>query len=328
MKNVLVTGASGFVGTHLLEALSGQGISTRALYFSNPPPDAPLTNQSSIDWTRVDLLSDDLDRHLAGMDVVFHLAGYAGLATDVATKLRLERVNVLATERLAAAALRAGSKLVFTSSIHACDGGPGQRIVDEEHGSPATEYGRSKMKAEELLQTYGEQGLDFTVLRPTQLFGEYHEGSVLQLVRAVRRGAFFLIGDGMNATTFYYVKDFVDTLVRVAVNPICRNRIYVDSDAPLPLKSLVEEIAQNLDVPPPTFRIPRSLGMAIGATCDVVSTALKVGLPLSVQRVRAMTRDVQYSNKRLLADVGPGMRYGICSGLGRTIAWYRVAGLI
>lgn len=328
MNRVLVTGASGFVGTHLLEALSERDIKTTALYFSNKPKQNTAPCDTSINWVRCDLSREDIDGHLTGVDVVFHLAGYTGLGSSSDTIERLNNVNVVATERLASAVLRAGCRIIYVSSVHACEETDEGNIIHEENGYPQSEYGRSKLRAENLLRALGSRGLNFTILRPTQLFGEYHEGSIYELVKAIKQRRFFLIGDGNNGTSFYYVRDFVDTLLRVAENPKCKNQTYIAADEPLQLKLLAEEISRHVGVPVNRLRLPRTLGMMAGAACDVLSRCLSVKLPLSKQRVRAITRNIQYSNKKLIADIGSEMPFGIKTGLSRTIRWYYSSGLL
>jgi len=329
MNSVLVTGASGFVGTHLLEILLERGIQTTAVYFSNKPEKDLVGGNKLINWIKCDLASEDISDHLKGIDVVFHLAGYSGLGSDPDTVRKLNSINVAATERLASAALRAGSRFIYVSSVAACDDEQGVRIIDESNdGYPKSEYGRSKCRAEELLRELGKSGLDFTILRPTQLFGEYHEGSVFELVKVIIQKRFFIIGDGNNATNFYYVKDFVDILMRVAENPICKWKTYIAADEPLRLAALVDEICRHVGVNSPRFRLPRVMGMIMGSMCDITSDALKVKFPLSRQRVRAITRDVQYSNQRLITDIGMPAHFGVKTGLARTVKWYNSAGLL
>ncbi len=328
MKRALVTGASGFVGTHLLEELSELGITTTALYFSKYPESERSESNKSIHWVRCDLTKENIESHLVGVDTVFHLAGYAGLGSDAETRSRLENLNVGATGRLASQVLKAGVRIIYVSSVHACDNGVDKGIIDELTGPPKTEYGRSKLRAERLLYELGESGLDFTILRPTQIFGEYHEGSVVELVKAIGRRRFFLIGDGKNFTNFLYVKDFVHTLIQVAENRACRGKTYVVSDEPLALASLVNEICTHLNARPMLLKLPRALGMLVGLMCDILANRFGTRLPLSRQRIRAMTRDVQFSNQRLLADIGNLTRYGVRRGLARSIAWYRASGFL
>ncbi|MDP2751764.1 MAG: NAD(P)-dependent oxidoreductase [Rhodocyclaceae bacterium] len=322
-----MTGASGFVGVHLLEALVACGIETTALHFSSKPHDSSDRNEL-ITWVRADLTSEDIDHYLPEIEVIFHLAGYSGLGADRDTVKRLNDINVLATERVATAALKADCRLVYVSSVSAGDAADEQTVVDETNGLPLTEYGRSKRRAEKILESLGCQGLDFTILRPTQLFGEYHRGSVYELVRAIQRRHFFLIGDGKNATNFYYIKDFVQVLLSVAENVAAHNNIYICADIPVPLGTLVEEISAHLNTSLRDMKISREFGMLLGGFCDVVEEHLRINLPLTRQRVRAMTRDVRYSNQKFAKDIGKVASHGTLAGLARTIEWYRSSGLL
>lgn len=327
MRKVLVTGASGFVGTHLIEALAARGIETTAICYSSKPQSSHASGGSAT-WVKADLIKEDIDDLLSGVDTIFHLSGYAGLGSDVDTAKRLNSINVTATERVANAALRSKSRLIYVSSIHAGDATAGQQTVDETNGVAQTEYGRSKRRAEQVLESLGDQSLDFTVLRPTQLFGEYHRGSVYDLAVAIQRRRFFLIGDGNNATNFYYVRDFVQVLLRAAESTAARNKIYIAAADPVSLRDLAEEMSAQLGVTLRDLEIPREVGLFLGGICDAIGGLLRVDLPLTRQRVRVMTRDVRYSNRKLASDIGEPVCSGTLTGLSRTIEWYRSIGLL
>lgn len=327
MKKVLVTGASGFVGRHLLEALSASGVSTEAVYFSHPPQ-SDAAADVHVRWTKADLTAAPVDHLLPGVDTIFHLAGYAGLGTDPQTIANLETINVGMTRRVARMAANAGCRLIYVSSIHAGDGDAQTPLVDEENGKVLTRYGKSKRSAEVVLHSHAAEGLDYVILRPTQLFGEYHEGSLYELVRAIQRRRFFLIGDGQNPTNFFYIKDFVNSLMLVASSDRTRQQTYVAANEPVPLRSLVRHIAEQLGVSPPRLGVPVDLGLFLGTCCDRLSGSLKVRLPLSRQRVLAMTRNVRYSTRKLERDIGVSTVYGPIRGLIRAMDWYRGSGLL
>jgi nucleoside-diphosphate-sugar epimerase len=327
LKKVLVTGASGFVGRHLLEALSISGVSTEAVYFSHPPQSDSAADVH-VRWTKADLTSDSVDHLLHGVDTIFHLAGYAGQGADPQTIADLETINVGMTRRVARMAASAGGRLVYVSSVHAGDGDAQTPLVDEENGKVLTPYGRSKRRAEDVLHSHASEGLDYVILRPTQLFGEYHEGSLYELARAIQRRRFFLIGDGQNPTNFFYVKDFINSLMLVASSDRARQQTYVAANEAVPLRSLVRHIAEQLGVSPPELKVPLDLGLFLGGCCDLLSGILKVKVPLSRQRVLAMTRDVHYSTRKLERDIGVSTIYGPVKGLTRTIDWYRYSGLL
>lgn len=300
---------------------------TEAVYFHHPPEAMAFTG-SHVRWTKADLTAASIDHLLPGIDTIFHLAGYAGLGTDPQTITKLETINVGITRRIARMAASVGCRLVYVSSIHAGDGDERTLLVNEENGKALTQYGKSKRNAEDLLHAHAGGGLDYVILRPTQLFGEYHQGSLYELARAIKRRRFFLIGDGQNPTNFYYIKDFINSLMLVASSGRTRQQTYVAANESVPLGSLVRQIAGQLGVSPPRLEVPVEIGMFLGTCCDQLSEILNVKLPLSRQRVLAMTRNVRYSTQKLERDIGVSTVYGPIEGLNRTIDWFRCSGLL
>lgn len=324
MRRILVSGAAGFVGTHLLEALAAYPVSTVALYHRNRPESS--TNTANTDWRRCDLSKDDLMEHLDGVDTIFHLAAAFSANSGRETAIRLHVANVDATERLASAATRIGARFIHVSSIAAGEADNGQTVVDASTGRPKSAYGVSKRIGEEKVMALGAKGLRYVILRPTALFGEHHDGSILELARTIRAGRFFLFGKGGNATNFYYVKDFVSALLAVANSDACLGKTYIAADRPLPLADLTAEIGSLLGLHATPRALPRGLGMFLGATCDLVSALTGRRLPLSRQRVRAMITDVRYSGDLLRKDLGGYAEYGIDVGLARTLSWFQSVG--
>ncbi len=221
---VLVTGAMGFIGTRLVQALVEQGSSVRALArrddFRSPPglgfkDGAPLRHPQ-VEIVRGDILDpESLARAMQGCDRVFHIAGYAkNWAPDPNTFFR---VNVEGTKNVFDAARRAGvQRIVWTSTIQALGAtGPGE-VGDETHARSRvcfTEYEASKVQAEEVAARYVREGLDVVIVCPTRVYGPGHltEGNSLSLiVDMYDRGQVpFLLNAGRNVGNYVFVDDLV-----------------------------------------------------------------------------------------------------------------------
>jgi nucleoside-diphosphate-sugar epimerase len=104
--------------------------------------------------------------------------------------------------------------------------------------------------------------------------------------------------------------------------------VFIAADDPIPVKTLVDHIVAVSGLRRKIPRIPVFLGVATGAAFDVISKITGKSLPLSVRRVRAMTRDIKYTNKKLTQVVGVRPQYGVLDGITRAIIWYRQAGLL
>ena len=204
---VLVTGAAGLVGANLVRALLEQGRHVRAVVHSDRRALAEL----DVETVQADVRDlATLERAMAGVEVVYHLAGSISLAMDSGSEM--EAVNVLGTQNVVEACLRRGvRRLVHFSSIHALSQEPFDQPVDEtrpmvdEHCNAASlrqipPYDRSKAQGERAVQAGMARGLEAVILQPTAMLGPFdfkpsHQGQALiQLAQgripALVRGGF------------------------------------------------------------------------------------------------------------------------------------------
>ena len=168
----LVTGAAGFVGSHLTEALLERGHDAVGLDCLTDYYDPALKEENARGFPleRLDLAADPLD--LAGYDVVFHLAGQPGVRSfgDV-FELYLRR-NLLATQRVLEAAVAAGTRVVFTSSSSIYGDAERYPTPEEAEPRPRSPYGITKLGCEQLISAYAKSfGLDAVVLRYFTVYG-------------------------------------------------------------------------------------------------------------------------------------------------------------
>jgi UDP-glucuronate 4-epimerase len=214
----IVTGAAGFIGSHLAETLVARGDEVVGIDTFNDYYDPALKedNALGLDVRRLDLARDELP--LAGFDGVFHLAGQPGVRSfgDV-FGLYVER-NVLASQRLFEAAARDGVRVVFASSSSVY--GEAERYPTPEDAVPAplSPYGITKLTCEHLVRAYARSfGLDAVVLRYFNAFGprQRPDMAFAKLVGALASGEpFDLYGDGEQTRGWTYVSDVVDATIR------------------------------------------------------------------------------------------------------------------
>ena len=173
---VLVTGASGFYGRHLVPFLQATGyepvaMMRRDLSFGGPVRVIKITDiKTEIDW----------ERHLDGIGAVVHLAGLAHV-TSVIPEPDYDRLNPVVTKRLARAAQSAGAKLIYISSIAAQSGsGADHVLVEGDPAGPTTAYGRSKLRAEQEVAAAGDR---YVIFRPTLTYGSGVVGNMGRLIQ-------------------------------------------------------------------------------------------------------------------------------------------------
>lgn len=325
---ILVTGASGFVGSHLLPHLSRSGNQIIALR-KGPIDAAPAMQQlPNVDWVSADLVHCQEFPFVKDVSCVYHLAGASSVSDSREAARRMNEVNLVATERLANACLNHGvPRFVYVSSVAACEAADGPD-VHENNGWPVSAYGASKRHAEDALMSVHCRDFAVTVLRPTALFGEYHKGSMYELAKVIRDGKLVLFGDGRNRTNFYYIGDFIETLLAVVNNDRSHGKIYIAADRPVRLRDLVSLVSDAVGVADRFRHLPLAVGKGAGLLCDAMQWLFRVNVPLSSRRVAAMVRDVGYCNALLEAELGRMPVIGVREGVMRSVAWYREAGLL
>jgi nucleoside-diphosphate-sugar epimerase len=230
MATCLVTGAGGFVGSHLSQELIKRGHQVTGVdafipYYPRALKErnlAPLRNQPAFRFYEIDLRSDDLAPLFAeGVDAIFHLAAQAGLLRSWQEFDSYMTCNVLATQRLLAAA--APSKPHFlhvsTSSVY------GRFATGDENSplAPVSPYGITKMAAEHLVQAYSANfGLPATILRLFSVYGPGQRpdmGYHIFIDRLLKGEMITIDGDGTDSRSNTYVLDVVQGLVRAFEQP-------------------------------------------------------------------------------------------------------------
>jgi UDP-glucuronate 4-epimerase len=217
MARYVVTGAAGFIGSHLAEALQDSGhdvvgIDSFTDYYD---PARKEENARRLDVRRLDLAADELD--FAGFDAVFHLAGQPGVRSfgDV-FDVYLHR-NVLASQRVFEAAARDGVRVVFASSSSVYGEPDAFPTPESAEPRPLSPYGITKLACEHLARAYaGSFGLDVVVLRYFNAFGprQRPDMAFTRIAFALAEGRpFDLYGDGLQSRSFTYVTDVVAATV-------------------------------------------------------------------------------------------------------------------
>ncbi len=212
-----VTGAAGFIGSHLAETLVSAGHEVVGIdcFTDYYDPALKEENARALDVRRLDLAEDGLD--FAGIDCVFHLAGQPGVRSfgDV-FPLYLRR-NVLASQRVFEAAARDGARVVFASSSSVYGGAARFPTPEETTPQPLSPYGITKLACEHLAAAYRrELGLDCVVLRYFNAFGprQRPDMAFTRIVNALAAGTRFdVYGDGDQSRGWTYVSDIVDATV-------------------------------------------------------------------------------------------------------------------
>lgn len=257
---VLVTGSDGFIGRHLAPYLTAQGhrviaASRRALAFEGQNiVTAQLPDLSKpFDWQPL----------LQRCDAVVHLAGIAHTFAD---EDLYDRVNHQATQRLAQAAFRCGTHLVFVSSIAAQSGSFSvYELTENDSPRPNNAYGRSKLAAENCIR---KEGAAFTILRPVVMYGDGEKGNFAVVHKISRLPIPLPFGALTAQRSVLSVQNFCSAIELVLHNSRARGETLIVSDPmPLTVSEVIARYRATMGRPPRLIPIPEKwLELCLKAT--------------------------------------------------------------
>jgi nucleoside-diphosphate-sugar epimerase len=329
MFKILVTGASGFIGSALTRALVSRGKRVRALV--RPTSDLSRLEGLEVEMTRGDVLEpDSLPPALEGVRTVYHLAGKLGqFGVPEAAYHRLHVDGTLNVLR--ACAGRDLERLVYGSSpgmLGALAPGDPPHAEDAPH-RPSGAYERSKSAAEQAaLPLAAELSLPLVIARPEFVYGP-GDRHVLGIFRAIQQGTFFYIGSGDCLCHPTYVDDVVEGLLACA-SPAARPRqaYHLAGPRAVTIRAWATAIAAALETRPPRLHLPTPLVRAGAWGAEWAGRLLGIHPPLTREGVRFFTESRAFSVEKAARELGWTPQTDIDKGTRRAVAWYRTQGLL
>jgi nucleoside-diphosphate-sugar epimerase len=289
---VLITGATGFIGVRMRQP------GDRALVRSDADIPGEVVG---------DLLDPaSLIATCAGIDCVFHCAGYAHAVASSDPELHW-RVNFEGTRNLIDAAGAAGARrFVFLSSVKAM-AEPGDQCIDEDWpGEPDSHYGRAKRAAEDVVLEAGARyGMHVVNLRLAMVYGRGGRGNMERMARGIRAGWFPRLPDTGNRRSLVHVDDVVAVARLVADAPAANGRTYIVADA-RPYSG--REIFDTIRAVPPrltfSWGVPASVLRAGAVLGDVLERVTNRALPMNSEAVSRLLGSACYSPARIEQELG------------------------
>jgi nucleoside-diphosphate-sugar epimerase len=326
---VLVTGGTGFVGSHLVHRLLSRGHQVTSLDKNPGLVSDELRALGAILISGSVTDSADVDRTVAGQDLVFHLASPFGdiLQPDQA----YWAIEVEGTRNVLGAAERHGVQRVIHCSTQGVHGIITDPPGDEESPiAPRDFYCYSKAEGEKVAREFLARGLDVVIVRPTSVYGPGDTRGWLKLFQMVNKGWFVMVGSGRTLNHPIYVENLVDLFELAASAPQARGRTYLaGDDEALTLTELVRAVARALGGTVRILRFPsyRIAWYASGLT-EAVFKAVGIRPPLFRRRLSWFITNRQFRNDRARAELEYRPLVKLDEGLARTAAWYRERGYL
>lgn len=318
-KRLLITGANGFVGSHLAEMALDNGFEVFAAV--RKTSDLQFLEGLNLtlvypDYRNVNSVTALLDQH--GITHIAHVAGM----TKGKTAQDYTEANATVTVSLARAALAAKTliqKFVFVSSMAVMGPvGPGQQLTEQTVPGPVTLYGKSKWLAEQYLEQYPE--LPLVTLRPTAVYGP-REKDMLIVMNMVRKGWELYLGKTAQTLSFIYVKDLCRAILLALDSTVSRQTYLLSDGINYDRYDFANQVKKDLNRKTVRLHIP------VGIVSGVLGLMEKL-LPsrtsiLNRDKLKELTGSWACSIDKAAAELRFVPQYLLEQGIGETIAWNR-----
>lgn len=346
---ILVTGGSGFIGSHLVELLLEKKYRVRVLVQKgNIHPAYKISaDQEIFDYLKkmgVEIVygnlldKKSLENAVKGCDIVYHLAAVAHTYEGLPRKAYFD-VNLSGTKNLLDVCLKKRiKKFVYVSTIESC--GPsldGKPVNEKKELTPVCIYGQSKLGGELIsLYYFKKYGLPVVVVRPPMIYGDRNP-LLLRFFKTINRGIFPIFGSGNSLFEFCYVKNqaYGMYLAGKLGKP---GEVYFISEGSYRIKDVVKKTGETMGIKLKTISLPKPVGYSIGLSCEILSKILPfppfrvrgTGRPyISRRTIKWTTNDLYICDiSKAKKELGYKPPFSLKEGLKRTIQWYKEKGLL
>ena len=322
----VITGANGFVGSHLAEALISKGFEVHCILRKS-------SNTQWLDGKNVTINNCGLSSVKAlkaaflGADYVFHIAGvvkadsYEGFYDG----------NVVPTQKVLEAALGAPNlkRILITSSLAATGSNAvGQPSTEAMPCAPVSDYGRSKKAQEELCHTYAKS-LSISIVRPPAVYGE-RDTEVLLFFKSIQKGVFPSVGLGAPQTlSLVHVRDLVEGMIAVATHPAGVGKTYFlgSNPAEYTWEQVAAQIGLTLNKKFMRIKIPIFAIHGLAIAAEAASFFSKIKPSLNRKKVAEIIQPSwACSSQKAMQEVGYQPTISLQKGVTDTINWYKAQG--
>lgn len=321
-RTALVTGGTGFIGSHLVAELLANGWNVRCVV--RPSSNLQWLDGQSIQPVTADVTDPDavaLKKALDGVSAVFHFAGITSSAADE----RYARVNTEGTRRIVNAMdeVAPDAHLIFCSSLAAAGPVKGKKTINEtDAAKPMSLYGKSKLAAEEVVE---ESGLKYAIVRPPPVYGPRDKG-IFTLFRFVSHGIAPRLSSATQKLSIVHVSDLVRGILQIA-EADGRGIYYMTDGSPHTWDEMINTIGNALGRRPRVVEVSPGIADAVAKVERVRGMLMGVKPFITPDRLtELMQSDWTCSDARARLDLEYEPKVSLSEGIQSTAEWYRSVG--
>lgn len=318
---ILITGAGGFIGSHLVDDQLKRGYQVTAIDIDTDRLN-PLESNPQIEIIQGDFADRELiDPKLEGHEVCFHLAS-AHLETNVGEDY-FWKVNVENTLEFVKRCHAAGiNRFVHCSSVGVYGDIENPPADEESECHPDVAYERSKLAGEEAVREYSqEKEYKLVVIRPAWVYGPRCTRTE-KLFRTIKKGRFFFVGDGRTLRHPIYISDMVEGFEIAATHEAPPGEVFIMAGPKsVTLEELANRIARTVGVNPPRLKLPKALVWSGVTMMEMGSKVTGIKAPFTRRSMKFYTGNTAFRIEKAerMLDFHPGVE--LKEGLRSTAEW-------
>lgn len=330
MNKILITGAAGFIGSHLVELLlrNGEPVNRlRLILLENES--TQFLPKKNFDIMRGDIRNINfVKKAMEAVETIYHLAAIIGTSLDPKEYKKYKEVNVDGTSNLLeASAKNKIAKFIFFSTVAVYGLPPWTGDIinwDESHPKTYSEmYGKSKLEAEKkVIEAHKKWGIPYAIIRPANAYGPRNFGQIYDLYKTIKKHHFVMIGKGQNKMHYVYVTDLVMGARQIQLHASQSGDYIIAGTQPTEFRDMVRGIAESINQKPPKFYIPKNIGLVASYIMDTCGKIIGIKSPLFPDRVKVMTTNYYYNISKARKEVGYNPMVSFRKGAMETGKWY------
>ena len=326
-KRIAVTGATGFLGSHITERLLDEGYEVSVFARDAKKAECFSGRASKI---VIGEISDKqaVSELVSGCDAVIHLV--SNFRTASGPPESYQRINVEGTKTVVDASIAAGVKRFIHCATIGVHGSVKSTPADEQSPyAPGDLYQETKLKAQQYVESViGKSDMEVVIVRPCSMYGP-GDMRMLKMFKMLSKRTFLMIGPCKENFHAVYIDDIVDGfMLAMNTHNISGETFLIGGEKYLPLKDYVKVVAEAVDAPMPWLKFPYWLFYYASVVIEAICVPLGIEPPLHRRRVRFYKNNRAFNIDKAKRVLGYSPKVSLEEGMKKTVSWYRENGFL